>query len=93
VFVCEIHVWVDMCEVTILSYHNPVSNTMVELVIPYGTETIEPYAYQNHGLITSVVIPDTVICIGTFAFDGCTSLETVYIPASVAHIGYPKPYT
>ena len=41
----------------------------------------------NEKTLTSVVIPDGVREIGSYAFSGCTSLTSVVIPSSVTRIG------
>lgn len=37
--------------------------------------------------ITSVVIPNNVKSIGTYAFGNCTSLTSIVIPSSVTSVG------
>jgi hypothetical protein len=37
--------------------------------------------------LTSVIIPDGVITIGEFAFNGCKSLTTISIPSTLSSIG------
>lgn len=51
-----------------------------------------PLIYSNHLLIngeeiTDLVIPDTTIGIGQYAFDGCVGLTSLSIPNSVSSIG------
>lgn len=43
--------------------------------------------YLNGGLVTELVIPDSVTELGSYAFYGCTGLISVTIPASVTRIG------
>ena len=43
--------------------------------------------YLNDKLVTDLVIPDGVSHIGAWAFNGCTSLENISIPASVTSMG------
>ncbi len=46
---------------------------------------INRMAFYNTPVV-SVVIADTVLCIGDYAFDLCKQLESIYIPASVNEI-------
>lgn len=47
-----------------------------EYTIPYGISTIAGGAFNNCTLLTNIVIPDTVIDIGKFAFKNCNNLTT-----------------
>ncbi len=62
-----------------------------ELLIPdtyQGLPVIEiVYNGLAHGSYTSVTIPDSVTCIGRFAFEDSKNLQSVTIPASVNIIG------
>ena len=49
--------------------------------------TIYSQAFYQNGVITSVIIPDSVTSIGYRAFSACTSLASVVIPDSVTSIG------
>ena len=44
-------------------------------------------AFRYRGVITSIVIPDSVTSIGDYAFKDCRSLTSVVIPDSVTSIG------
>lgn len=52
---------------------------------PYMPITIQIMAGQKHWL-TSITIPDYVVSIGKYAFNGCNSLKSIYIPESVTQI-------
>lgn len=54
--------------------------------IPQGVECINWYAFMYSG-ITSVIIPESVVDIGGFAFADCKSLKEVVIPDGVKYIG------
>ena len=48
---------------------------------------IDNSAFANCGMLTSVMIPDSVTTIFESAFRGCSSLADITIPDSVTHIG------
>ncbi len=54
--------------------------------IPADVTVIGDYAFDNSN-IAAVVIPDSVVRIGDFAFVSCTNLTEVVIPDSVREIG------
>lgn len=62
-------------------------NRMKSYTIPYGTNSIEPYAFAGGLALNEVVIPDTVDCIKEYAFYQCRSLKSIYIPDGVTSIG------
>lgn len=52
------------------------------IVIPYGVETIESFAFYGNENLETVIIPSSVDTIKTYAF-GDTSIKYLYIPSSV----------
>lgn len=52
------------------------------LIVPDYKETIDTAEYSN-GNMKIVVLPQTIINIGTRGFDQCTNLETIFIPNGV----------
>lgn len=63
------------------------SRTAIEsIVLPSGLKTIERYAFFECAGLKSIVIPEGVAFIGFKAFAGCTELETVELPGSLAEI-------
>lgn len=57
-----------------------------ELHIPDGVTGIQEYAFYN-GTFTSVIIPESVTSIGSYAFASCGLLTSIIIPESVTSIG------
>ena len=56
------------------------SDTTGSLIIPTSCKSIDAYAFQELGLMTDLVVPDTVESIGVGAFRGCNSLINVTLP-------------
>ena len=50
--------------------------------------TIYDRAFYENETITSIIIPDSVTSIGSYAFQHCSSLTSIVIPDSVTYIGY-----
>ncbi len=57
-----------------------------EITLPDGVKYLTD-AFENRDDITSVIIPDGVRTIGSYAFSGMDALESVAIPESVRVIG------
>ena len=64
-------------------YKNDIQNVIIEEGITYISEN----CFWGHSNITSVTIPNTVICIGKLAFEH-TKLTSVFIPASVIYLDH-----
>ncbi len=47
---------------------------MATVEIPYGCETIGKWAFKDCTNLTQIRIPDSVTCIDTTAFEGCTNV-------------------
>jgi len=58
-----------------------------KVIIEEGITYISENCFGHHNNITSVTIPNTVISIGSLAFNQ-TKLMSVFIPASVIYIGH-----
>lgn len=56
-----------------------------EYVIPQGVRTIQDYAFNGMNL-KRIVIPDTVIFIGQYAFSDCRLLDEIILPPRVDKI-------
>lgn len=63
-----------------------------EYEIPYGVNKIGAYAFNNRLDLEKIIIPETLDEISgnefSGAFDGCTGLTSIIIPASVIKIGW-----
>lgn len=53
--------------------------------IPASVTKIDDYAFAN-GLLTSIVVPNTVTSIGAGAFSGCAALESLELPSSIGRL-------
>lgn len=51
----------------------------VDLVIPNGVESIRDRAFYRFTALSSISIPNSVVTIGTNAFNGCNNVTDVYI--------------
>ncbi len=80
----------DGCEALNEVHYTGDIYTWIEIKFyPYNSNPMK-YAenlYFNGEEVTSVEIPSYITSIGSFAFEGITSLVSVYIPASVQSIG------
>lgn len=56
---------------------------IVSIHLPEGLSTIREYSFCDCKKLRDVCIPNSVTTIGYNAFSGCTSLQSVVIPASV----------
>ncbi len=57
------------------------------VVIPKGVLSISANAFEGNETLSYISIPDTVGCIGNFAFYNCPELRSVRIPESVYTMG------
>ena len=53
-----------------------------------GDVYVKDYGFKECESITAVIIPDTVISIGSEAFSGCTALKSLTLPSSVMYTSY-----
>ncbi len=53
----------------------------------YPVTCIDEGAFSDLTEITAVIIPDSIVSVGSKAFQGCSSLYNVYIGSGVAEIG------
>ncbi|MGN0818499.1 MAG: leucine-rich repeat domain-containing protein, partial [Candidatus Coproplasma sp.] len=70
------------------SYYNysSVPESLKTVTITKADE-ISPYAFYYNSYITEVNLPETLMSIGSSAFNGCSSLESLVVPDSVTSIG------
>lgn len=57
------------------------------VVVDHSVTSIDQAAFCAETLAT-IHLPETVTCIGDYAFSFCRSLETIHLPNSVSDIGY-----
>ena len=57
-------------------------SSLESISLPSTLKTIGRQAFQNNAALTQLVIPDGVTSIGYNAFDGCSNLKDVVLPAS-----------
>ncbi len=76
--VCNFHALADNINLYMMS----------KLLIPDSVITINDYAFQSFGCLTSVAISDSVVNIGRHAFSHCVNLTSVIISDSVVNIDW-----
>lgn len=64
-------------------YASTVETIVFEAIDGGRITSIGSYAFANFKKLTSVVVPDTVSRIYSYAFYGCTNLRTVSVPADI----------
>lgn len=57
------------------------------VAITEGSTTLKDRSFIDNGLITKVVLPESLEMIGSAAFQGCSSLEEVNLPTGLKEIG------
>lgn len=62
------------------------NTALTEVIVPDGVTEISKFAFAK-SRIKSISLPNNLICIDDFAFDGCDALELINIPESVTYIG------
>ena len=67
-------IYTDGEEKILVSY----TGAETDLTLPTYVTQINPYAFDSYDNLTSVVIPNSVNCIGWKAFYNCNNLESVY---------------
>lgn len=63
-------------------------NSIDEIVICDGIESIPSYAFYQFTKLTSISIADSVTKIGKYAFSGCNKLGSITLPAGLSEIDY-----
>lgn len=48
---------------------------------------IAPFEFENNLELTDAVLPDTVRCVGEYAFCGCKELKSITLPDGITKIG------
>ncbi len=65
----------------------PSANGLTEYTVPQGVTLIAPEAFSRHNTLKKVVMPDSVITIGSLAFVASYALEEAAIPKNCEYIG------
>ncbi len=60
---------------------------ILDLVVPEGVDSIQPYTFYNCNSLKSVKLANSVTSIEDYVFYGCSGLTSVTIPSSVTGIG------
>lgn len=78
---------VNGCNISLMKTDNVHSITIPKIYNGYPVTKIESSAFFNVNILLDIVIPDTIINIGSRAFSGCSGLNNVVVPDSVTYIG------
>ena len=70
----------------LISYKGSATELVLPASINESPYAIYPRAFANRSELTSVIIPEGVIGIGAYAFEGCTGLAEIIVPDSVTEI-------
>ena len=57
-----------------------------DVIVPEGVTSLYQYIFYNNANVTSVKLPDTLITLSTYAFEGCTSLTNLTFPDGISEI-------
>ena len=58
-----------------------------EALLPSGLQALPDYAFYGCSSLTTVLLPEELIEIGSNVFNGCSQLAVIELPASLAEIG------
>jgi hypothetical protein len=85
---CSSLTTVEMCDSLLEICHRAFGDckSLADISIPQGVKIISGFVGCTR--LTSVVVPDSVECIGNSAFQGCIGLTSVTIPGNVTRIEY-----
>ena len=59
------------------------------VVLPEGMTHLPDKAFQDRTPLVSVAFPRSLASIGSSAFEGCSSLSSIDLPAGLVAIRYP----
>lgn len=77
---------VDLTDSTVLYF--PPKSDAETYTLPLGVKRIAPSSFYKCDKLSSVVLSDTVEYIGSYAFFGCSALESFFMPSGAP--GFPK---
>lgn len=64
----------------------PCGKTDIFYSVPHGVESIDAWSFAVNPYLKEVVLPDTVVAVGEFAFYVCENLIDITVPSSVTQI-------
>lgn len=54
--------------------------------VPEGVKKIGEFAFENQGYLKKILLPESVVTLGTGAFSGCRRLEDIELPSGIREI-------